>query len=687
MLRTAIFLVLTALLIVLGSGVYHYDVGVCVEVVMLVLIVVLGLGVLSIFVGRPGRSHVRTTGSSFTTSESIVLATGLGFVGAALVHWFAMSMGWLNPASLLIVVGLAIAMLAVTRSFGWAAIRLAKLVRLLPLMLLVVFAFNLQGFHYGADGSIIARGLFGEDLPFLAGEIDGLRYLPHLADLHQYAQGWSYHDATYRVLAMSDGTDTLDLLAWAFPLVGFAVLAFGAYAVVDRLTRNRFAAFGVVVLWFLSSAFWSSELTSYALSPSFIVGSVLLLALLLVVHEYIAHRQMRIAALGLLLLIALSRFKLSTFLVAGPALGIVALMLLKRDAKLALVLGGAGVIALIQLFLLGTPTSALMPSGDFLVGAPLLGYANHLSAILHIPLRQINPVTHSGIGLRSLLVIPYSVFHIARLVVLDPRVLAAVVLGVLVIRRKFTLPAASRSIAMLLLLEIPIGFLLPILYSPSWYPLALSFYAPLVSSQAAVLLVAFGIDRAMRGEFRNRWVTLALALVCCVSIIFGIRSASKAIAERPFVVSHDLRSVLTALKMKDPGDHSILATRRFDLDPTDTSNDESFYWYAALGGHPVISEGAKYGSLLAAVADRDSAKGLHPVHAASELLARRRSDLRTIYYSGDTGVVFGELRRARVGYVLERLGLGTPDEQVHVDLSKIGTIAHRSGNARLWRIR
>jgi hypothetical protein len=155
--------------------------------------------------------------------------------------------------------------------------------------------------------------------------------------------------------------------------------------------------------------------------------------------------------------------------------------------------------------------------------------------------------------------------------------------------------------------------------------------------------------------------------------------------EKPFVVSSELRSVLVALS--DVPDHSTLATRRFDLDPTDTKNDESFYWYAALSGHPVISEGAKYGSLLAAVADVDTAKGLHPVREALDTLRAIRSDLATIYYSGDTTVVFNDLRRHHVRFVLERLGPGTPDERLHVDLSGIGLVAYHSGNTRIWAIR
>jgi hypothetical protein len=678
MLRTAISLVLLALLIILGRVVYHYDIGVWIELLMLAVTTVAGMGALSLVAGKSRLTR-------FSHAESIALSAALGFIIAALVQWVALSVGLRNPIPLLIVAALAIVTLASTRAFSWAAVRIATLGKLLPFFMLVVLLFNLHGFQYGADGSIVTRGLFGQDLPFLAGEIDGLRYLPHLGDLHQSAQSWSYHDATYRVLAMSDPSDTLDLLAWAFPLFGYTVLAFGVYALADRWLRNRFAAALAVIIWFFSASFWGSELTSYALSPSFIVGSALLLALLVALHEYLDRRESRMAALVLLLLIALARFKLSTFLVVGPALGILALLMLKRERNAALVLGASAFVALVQLFLFGTPTDALMPAGDFLIGAPLLGYANHVAAILHQPLSRVNPVTHGGLELRSLLLVPYAIFHVLRLIILDPRVLVAVIASIIIVRRDRS--AICSRIALLLLIAIPIGFLLPVLYSPAWYPLALSFYAPLVSAQAAVLLIAFAIDRATRGEFRKVWPGLALALVCLISLAFGFRSASRSISEPAFVISGDLRRALTDLKLRDTEDHALMASRRFDLEPTDTANDESFYWYAALSGHPVISEGAKYGSLLAAVADVDRDKGLHPVPAARELLARRRSELVKIYYSGDSEVVLGQLRRLGVGYILERTALGTPDERLHIDLSNIGVIAQQAGNTRIWRIR
>ena len=67
----------------------------------------------------------------------------------------------------------------------------------------------------------------------------------------------------------------------------------------------------------------------------------------------------------------------------------------------------------------------------------------------------------------------------------------------------------------------------------------------------------------------------------------------------------------------------------------------------------MVSEGAKYGSLLAAVADTDSEKGLHPVPAAQNTLYERRRLLDTIYHSSDSTNVTWAAHRLGVSYILQ----------------------------------
>ncbi|HEY3875475.1 MAG TPA: hypothetical protein VGM92_08350, partial [Candidatus Kapabacteria bacterium] len=141
--------------------------------------------------------------------------------------------------------------------------------------LLLLAAYNLQQFHYGSDGSIVTHGLFGVDIPFLAGEIHGIRNFGELRDLHQSALAWHYHDWTYQLLSLLAPNRTLPDLAFAVPLAGYALLAFSVYTLVLRLTKSSYLSFGSVLLWFLVSGIDGGELGSYALSPSFVFGSIL----------------------------------------------------------------------------------------------------------------------------------------------------------------------------------------------------------------------------------------------------------------------------------------------------------------------------------------------------------------------------------------------------------------------------
>ncbi len=148
--------------------------------------------------------------------------------------------------------------------------------------LLLFAAYNLQQFHYGADGSIVTHGLFGVDIPFLAGEVQGIRDFGSLRDLHQMGQPWQYHDWTYQLLALLSRDRTLGDLAFAAPLVAYTMFAFSIFTFAFRLTSSKLISYLGVALWFLVSGIEGGELSSYALSPSFIFGSMIFLNILLV---------------------------------------------------------------------------------------------------------------------------------------------------------------------------------------------------------------------------------------------------------------------------------------------------------------------------------------------------------------------------------------------------------------------
>lgn len=322
-----------------------------------------------------------------------------------------------------------------------------------------------------------------------------------------------------------------------------------------------------------------------------------------------------------------------------------------------------------------------MPAGDFLIAAPLMGYANHLAAIFHLSVASLNPVSQ-GLHLRwqSLLIIPFFTFHFVRFAITDPKVLSAFI--VLLAFRKI-LWREFPEIASLLVILIPFGFLLPVLYSPAWYPLALSFYAPLVSMQAAFLMAAIGFGILSQRKI-NRSAKAGMGLIGLICLI-GIALQAHTIMEADTSTSSTIPFTFVAAMnylAANANDSDVIATRRFDLD---TSHDESYYWYSALSGRTVVSEGAKYGSLLAAVADTNSEKGLHRVPATLQLLMDRRALLDTIYTSRDSATVIAAIAKAGVSFIIEDApAVHAPSEAYW---SRIGTPVFANEGDTIWKVR
>src|SRR5579883_222298 len=542
---------------------------------------------------------------------------------------------------------------------------------------------SLPNLRFLSDGAIQTRGLFGVDIPFLAGEIHGIRDFHALRDLHQSAQAWSYHDWTYQLLALLPRERTIDDVALASPIVGYTLLAVSIFALVLRLTKRKYTAGVSVIVWFVVSGLNGGELGSYALSPSFVYGSVLFLNALLVVDTLLKanKRQQWIYVVVLaFLLIVLLHTKLTSFLVLLIGLGLLGLLGLRRRPYQSLAILGACVIAvLVFAFQMSSP-NRFMPGGDFLIGAPLLGYANHVAAALHQPVSSFNPVS-VGLHLKwqSILILPYFLFYFLRFVVQEPKLLAVIIIIALFGK---VLWKESGELAKLLLIMVPLGFLLPVLYSPAWYPLALSFNAPLVSLQAAVILlsIAFGI---LSQREVTRFKKAGMGLVGIVLVIgFGMNAHSVASAES---IKADIVPACSVQAMhyltSVTNDSSIIATHRFDLD---TTKDESFYWYSALSGRAVISEGAKYGSLLSAVADTNSEKGLHPIPDARQLLLTHRAWLDTIYISNDPERVHSALAASKVSYILQN---PSKNEHLAIDLHSVADSIFACQDCIIWHVR
>jgi hypothetical protein len=551
-------------------------------------------------------------------------------------------------------------------------------------VLLWLACYNLPNFHFTPNGSIVTHGLFGVDIPFLAGEVHGIQDYGTLRDLHQMAQPWHYHDATYQLLALLSKDLTIADLSFAAPLVGYTLLAYAIFVLLFHFTARKALAIAGASAWFLISSFTGTEQGSYALSPSFVFGSLIFGSALFVLDKWskeISSRQRITWSLLLFyFLIELSQTKLSTFLAIEAAMVLLGLMLARRHKVAAFTVFGITLVSFAIVVMQMSGKNPLMPGEDFLIGTPLLGYANHIAAALHIPVSSVNPVSHGlHFHLQSLLIVPYFIFHFARFAASDPRILTCMLLVLFFRKELFGQHLVSREVLYVLLLLIPLGFFLPVLYSPAWYPLALSFYAPLVSIQSAILLTIIGVGAIISHPItRTSRIILGLASIL---FLFGFIQNTHSILDEDFshsdTVDASLVSAMNVLAQQD--DTALVASRRFDFD---RPWDESYYWYSALSGHPVISEGAKYGSLLAAVADTDREKGLHPVAEAERTLAGRRAMLDTIYLSHDSTSVLRAIQSIGAAFAIE-----DRSSIFQVNAHSFGDSIFSSGEYTIWKVR
>jgi len=555
--------------------------------------------------------------------------------------------------------------------------------------------YNFAQIHFTPRGDLSAADLFAIDIPYLVGQFSSLKHWGGLRDLHQLAQPMYYHDFVYRFIVTAQQfskTDLFQLTIYIAPLFSYLLLAISTYALVYPLTHKKLISWLAVAAVFLLGSFISTEQGSFALSPSFVWGTVLFLNLLQLLVKFFWEtsplKKLDASVLIALLLMILSRSKISTFAVLIAGIGILLLNLLvqKRWCELGY-LGSAVLVSLIAFAVSSSGKNPFMPGDDFLTGAPLLGYANHLSAILQASIYRLNPIGHGfTFSIRSLLIIPYFLFHLARFVFLDGRMLV-VLLAILMFRKKLfeILSTVPRPVLWLLLSLIPLGYFLPVLYSPAWYALAFSFYAPLVSVMSSLILAILILAAIWENRtLKNRTLYLSIGGLCVVGSLVGNTVAlSKEKSAEPVIVKSETIDALHFLR-----EHSlpeeVVASRRYDLVRSDTSHDESFFLYSAFSERPVISEGASYGALLGAVATIDSIKGLHRVPIAVATLAERRAALDTIYLSHDAKNVRRALSSKNVKYIIEDK---TIDQHLAIDPLMVATPFVDNSAMTIWKVR
>jgi hypothetical protein len=551
--------------------------------------------------------------------------------------------------------------------------------------------YNFANFHFDAQEHLLSRSLFGVDFPFITGMIASIKNFGVFVDMNQLGLSYEYHDFTYRFLAsisQTTGTEPSLVLAFSSPLFTYPLIAVSVFALVYAITENRLTAILATVGWFLLGTFVGTEQGTDALSPNFVWGNIQMLNALLVLHLIFRDKERRpyLFAILLFLLGALAKTKIPTYLAVAGAMGIIAVVrIAKREFALGASLLSVIAVSFVVMLTGSHEGSTIRPSNDFLIGAPLMGYANHLSTIFHLPVSALNPVSH-GLQLHfsQLFIVPYFLFHLLFYLVHDGRLLVLIV-GLILFRTSlFRRIATDRAqpILWLLLLMIPLGFLLPIMYSPTWYPLAISFYGPLVSLEAgAILSVMIAVAIWKSDGFR---VAKILVLILLAGSLFGnVRSMTREILVTPDVTRRAFIQGLQTLRERSHvGD--VVASRRYDLLLGDIEYAEYFHLYAAYSERKQISSGSAYGALLGALATVDSAKGLHPVKIATDTLVARRATIDSIYLSKNAATVMTALRKYDARYIIEDKEI---NQHLTIDPRTVAEPFFDNSAMTIWKVR
>lgn len=501
----------------------------------------------------------------------------------------------------------------------------AALAFVAALCTLFVLIYNFQGIHYTGD-TLVMRGLFAIDLPYLIGNMPSLDLYSQMRDMHQNGLWFPYHDHVYRAISVSHqvgGSEYFSLISYSFPLFGSVCASISTFALFRTRLTVRTALMSTVAVLLLAST-WGDHILTGALSPSYLGGIVYACAILLLIHLlHSAEGKGRRIVLWILLglsLGALAKTKLPLFAIVGGAVGFIALLAIRQFARTSIMVILACLLSLI--FAVTTSgSSPFQPSGDFVIGAPLQGYANQVARVLDVSANEVNAiVTPSALEASDLLFIPYCVFHFLRMIILDARLLLFV-FALIIVRKSRT--ESDSLILRFGIAAITLGIALPLMYSPAWYPLAISFYTPEIAGMIA-LICAMMLIIPRWNTIGSKWTKRAI--VACVS--YGTISTALHIVEqvnaKSYVLSRDEIRATQWLRKNTPRT-SAVSSMRTDLDLADSINDESFYLYGALSQRRMISEGAKYGALLSAVAETDTVKGLRPVLLAQERLSLTRS--------------------------------------------------------------
>jgi hypothetical protein len=497
---------------------------------------------------------------------------------------------------------------------------------------LLAVIYNFSGFHFTSDGELAMRGLFAIDVPYLIGNMPSIDLYGRMHDMHQNGLWFPYHDHIYRFISVPhqvDGTDYFSLIAYSFPFFGRICAAISVFAIFRIFFDLRVSFAATLATIFIASS-WGDHILTGALSPSYLAGMIYAAAVVLLckrLHEA-ESKGLRIGIWVLLGLSqgALAKTKLPLFAIVGGSIGLLSLMNVRRHMRTSTLVIVACVLSL-AFAVMTSGSSPYQPANDFVIGAPLQGFANHFASLMDVSPSDVDAIiTPKDLEASDLLVIPYTILHFLRMIVFDARLL---IFLLTLVATRGRLSESETIVKRFGITASVIGVALPVLYTPSWYPLAISFYTPEIAGMIALLCSMILLI--------PRWKNLGFVwtkriIIGCAA--YGVMSTLLHVVEQSTAKTYMLRADevrATDWIRQNTDSRELISSTRTDLDLTDTVNDESFYLYGALTQRRMISEGAEYGALLSAVADRDTVKGLHPIASAQRKLYETRSWSRFKY--------------------------------------------------------
>ncbi|MDZ7267788.1 MAG: hypothetical protein ONB48_15795 [candidate division KSB1 bacterium] len=489
-------------------------------------------------------------------------------------------------------------------------------------------------------------------------------------DIHQNGFKFTYHFFIYIFAALASNLCSLntDIVFFKFlPIYTFFFLLYSGYVSGSTLFRSRkMGLLAALLALFMDDAsiavklgqtlhlasldylFLGPKITSaYLSSPSYSAAFIVFFPLLPLIRNDDSHlRGDRHGAAAIVtagfLIGTISGFKVSTFLVLGLALMILAAIEILRRRTFIYTAMGAFALAISSPFLMALQQTSLASlrfnPALFPLASPLGRELLHLSETPFLPFLVV-----AGI---LIIYLP---------VEFGPRLLSLRYLPGDLQRR-------ADGISLLWLCGI-VGVLLTLLITPS-----LDAYNAMYFHRFGAVCLSFLMARTLAHLFDHKRVSaILIAGLCLFYVAGGLYTFFRLRSEVTLKVPQDKIAGLQKLITARDNDFKVIMSNRFKY--SEEGREENiFYLYSAFSENMVLSEGERFSIIR--VAD-------------SLALKRVREDIAQFYSTDDSQTARAILERWSVDYVLVDLEYG---QTLHFDPSFLEQV-HASKNLIIYAFR